>query len=288
MIREFEYKIKEADAGKTIGDIIRRRFDISSHLLSYLKNHDGILLNDVLVTVRKVGSTGDILKIVIRDKKSKNIVPVNLPLDILYEDEDILAVNKGINMPVHPSINNYTNTLGNAVMYYYRDCDFTFRPVNRLDRDTTGIVIIAKNMYAADKLSQQMRKGMLKKYYYALADGILDQKMGIIDAPIAREKESMIKRCVSLNGKPARTGYKVVREYDGKSLVDITLYTGRTHQIRVHFSYIGHPLSYDYLYGEEVSGRSFILHCRKIELFHPVSGEKMIIASELDDKINEM
>lgn len=288
MIREFEYKITQSDLERNVGDIIKREFDISSHLLSYLKNNNGIFLNDVSVTVRKKGLTGDVLKIVIRDKKSENIVPVNLPFDILYEDEDILVVNKGKNMPVHPSINNYTNTLGNAVMYYYRDFDFTFRPVNRLDRDTTGIVLIAKNMYAADKLSKQMNQGRFKKYYTALTDGTFDKKAGIIDAPIARENESMIKRCVSSVGKSARTGYEVVKESSTKSLVNITLYTGRTHQIRVHFAHIGHPLSYDYLYGQEVKGKSFILHCSKIEFFHPVSNEKMIIESDFDDKINEM
>ena len=276
------------DNDKTVGEIIRRYFDISSHLLAYLKNNDGIYLNDQPVTVRKTVRTGDTLMLVLRDAKSPNIVPVNLPLEIVYEDEDILVVDKPHNMPVHPSINNYTNTLANAVMYYYRNEAFTFRAVNRLDRDTTGLVVIAKNRYSADILSRQMKDGVFKKEYTALVEGILCQKEGEISAPIRRECESVIKRCVSSDGKYALTKYRVMDERDNKSLVKIRLMTGRTHQIRVHFAYIGHPLCYDYLYGTEIKGKTFYLRCSRIEFNHPFTGKKTVFSLPSDKEISKL
>lgn len=287
-MRKLIHTVTTEEKGKTVGEIIRKHFDISSHLLAYLKNNQGIYLGDQLVTVRKTVSQGDILAIVIRDSKSPNIVAVNLPLDIVYEDEDILVVDKPQNMPVHPSINNYTNTLGNAVMYYYRHLDFTFRPVNRLDRDTTGLVVIAKNRYSADIISRQMKDGTFKKEYMALVEGILDKKEGEINAPIKRESQSVIRRCVSPEGKPAVTKYSVIEEYGDKSLVRIRLMTGRTHQIRVHFSYIGHPLCHDYLYGREEAGKTFNLRCSKVEFFHPVTGQKMSFSLPFDKEVSDL
>lgn len=277
-MRKLSYTITTEENNKTVGEIIRKHFDISSHLLAYLKNNQGIYLGDELVTVRKAVREGDTLTLIIRDIKSPNIVAVNLPLDIVYEDEDILVVDKPQNMPVHPSINNYTNTLGNAVMYYYRHLDFTFRPVNRLDRDTTGLVVIAKNRYSADIISRQMKDGTFKKEYMAIVEGIFDKKEGEINAPIKRESESVIRRCVSPDGKTALTKYKVVEEYGDKSLVKIRLMTGRTHQIRVHFSHIGHPLCYDYLYGREEKGKTFNLRCSRVEFVHPFTGRKVVFS----------
>lgn len=287
-MRELIHTVTSEEHGKAVGDIIRLNFDISSHLLAYLKNNQGIYLGDELVTVRKTVASGDILTLKIRDIKSPNIVPVNLPLKIVYEDEDILVVDKPENMPVHPSINNYTNTLGNAVMYYYRHEEFTFRPVNRLDRDTTGLVVIAKNRYAADIISRQMKEGLFKKEYMAVVEGIIEEKEGEINAPIKRESESVIKRCVSEDGKAALTKYRVVDECDNKSLVKINLLTGRTHQIRVHFSHIGYPLCYDYLYGNEQKGKTFCLRCSKVEFFHPFTGKNISFSLPFDKEISKL
>ena len=287
-MRKLVHTIKSEERHKTVGEIIGRNFCISSHLLAYLKNNQGIYLNSELVTVRKVVSEGDTLELVLRDQKSPNIVPVNLPLDIVYEDEDILVLDKPSNMPVHPSINNYTNTLANGVMYYYREQEFTFRPVNRLDRDTTGLVIVAKNRYSADILSKQMKDGTFKKQYTALIEGVMECKEGEIEAPIKREKESVIKRCVSTDGKYALTKYTVIDETEDKSLVNIRLMTGRTHQIRVHFSYIGHPLCYDYLYGNEIKGKTFYLRCSEVEFIHPFTQKKCVFSLPMDAEISKL
>lgn len=277
-MRKFIHTVTAEEKNKTVGEIIGKNFHISSHLLAYLKNNRGIYLNDCLVTVRKTAEPNDILTLVLRDTGSPNIVAVNIPLDIVYEDEDILVVDKPANMPVHPSINNYTNTLANGVVYYYGEEKITFRPVNRLDRDTTGLVLIAKNRYSADILSRQMKDGTFRKEYVALVEGILQSKEGEISAPVKRESESVIRRCVSPDGKYAVTRYRVIDEGNGKSLVRIRLLTGRTHQIRVHFSHIGHPLCYDYLYGTEKKGKTFYLRCVQIEFVHPVTGKNVTIS----------
>ena len=271
-------------SGVALRDIIKKELRIPSKLLASLKR-DGIIEYDgkrVNVDIRV--SQGGRVRLVLPDEEgSETIVPVNMPLDILYEDEDILAVNKSADMPTHPSMHNYDNTLGNAVMYYYRGRNFVFRPVNRLDRDTTGVVIIAKNRLACARLSEQMTEGVFQKTYFAKACGIINDDHGFIDAPIAREQESVIKRCVRDDGKRALTEYEVLERNFGENttLVKVTLHTGRTHQIRVHFSHIGHPLLYDFLYGNEVKGKTVLLHCGSITFEHPTEKKKVCIKAPI-------
>ena len=276
-MRELTLNISAIEAGTDVGTLLKKHLKLSSRLITKLKNSGGIILNEEIVTVRKIVSEGDILTVKMPEGRSENVVPVELPLDILYEDEDILIVNKPQNMPVHPSMNNYKNTLGNAVMYYYKDIPFVYRPVNRLDRDTTGIVIIAKTPQASHDLSRQMQQGEFKKEYLALVSGCPDAEYGIIDAPIKREQESIITRCVAPDGQRAVTEYTIIKKHEDCSVAHIKLHTGRTHQIRVHFAHIGHPLMYDYLYGTEVEGKTFCLHCYKLKFFHPTTKERVCI-----------
>lgn len=277
---DFELKIKKEHEEYSVGELIAKNFKISSRMLTKLKNNDGIKLNGEHITVRGKVKEGDILSLIFPKEQSKNVVPVNLPLNILFEDEHLIIVNKPKDMPVHPSLNNYTNTLGNAVMYYFKDIPFVYRPVNRLDRDTTGIVIIAKSAYAHNSLSMQMQRNIFKKTYTAVTSCVPVPEKGIIDAPIRREQESIIKRIVAPDGQRAVTEYETISVKDGKAVVRVLLHTGRTHQIRVHFSHIGAPLLYDYLYGEEVEGKTFMLHCTKLEFLHPITEEKMEIVCE--------
>ena len=239
--------------------------------------YGGILLNGKAVTVRATVNEGDKIEIFLEQEKSDGIPPMQIPLRILYEDDDILAVDKPTNMPTHPSKGNNLPTLANAVMGYYGG-DFVFRSVNRLDRDTSGVVIIAKNKIAASALSTSMKKGLWSKKYHAMVEGIPAPSEAIVDAPIERVAEGNIKRMVRPDGKRAITKYKVIEAYENKSLCEITLLTGRTHQIRVHMSYIGHPLVSDFLYGQKTD-EEYYLRCKEISFPHPKSNEIIVISS---------
>ena len=235
----------------------------------------GIFLNGNAVTVRATVNVGDRVEIFLEEEKSEGIPPMDIPLKVLYEDGDILAVDKPTDMPTHPSKGNNLPTLANAVMGYYGG-NFVFRSVNRLDRDTSGIVIIAKNQISASKLSTSMKKGLWNKKYQAIVNGCPNPKEGRIDAPIERIEEGNIKRTVRPDGKRAITDYRVIEEYENSSLCEISLLTGRTHQIRVHMSHIGHPLRSDFLYGTK-SEAEYFLRCVEISFPHPQSGQIIVI-----------
>ena len=279
-MRELKLIVQSEQIDKTVGWLLVNHFKLSKRLITKLKQDPkGILLNGEHITVRGIVKQGDELLVTMPENQSLNVIPVEMPLDILYEDEDILAVNNTQDMPVHPSLNNFYNTLGNAVMYYYKDKPFVFRAVNRLDRDTTGVVIIAKTPQASHNLSVQMQKGIFKKTYLCITDGVPSPKHGEINAPIRREAESIIKRIVALDGKRAVTQYEVLEDNGINALVKVNLLTGRTHQIRVHFSYIGYPLKNDFLYGTQAGDEAFMLHCAEIKFNHPVTKEPLIISA---------
>lgn len=281
-MRELKFTIDDNFNGKTVKTVLESHFKLSKRLITKLKQDEkGILLNGEHITVRGIVKTGDVLSVNMPEKISENVIPVEMPIDILYEDEDILAVNKPKDMPVHPSLNNYDNTLGNAVMYYYKDKPFVYRAVTRLDRDTTGVVVIAKTPQAGHNLSVQMQKGIFEKTYFCITEGVPCPEKGVIDAPIKREQESIIKRIVSPDGKKAVTEYEVVEKNRENALVKVNLLTGRTHQIRVHFSHIGYPLKNDFLYGTQTQNEEFMLHCEQVSFNHPVSGVKITIKAPL-------
>ncbi len=266
----------------TVKSVLKNQFNMPSSVVTALKTSGGILVNGENVTVRKLMQKGDELKLIIPDTPPSEIVKTKGTLHILYEDEDILCVNKPSAMPTHPSQNHYTDTLANLVCYYYRDVPFTFRVSNRLDSYTSGVVIIAKNMYSASFLcTNEFRKDM-SKTYYALCRGIFKNKKGTITVPIGRCSDSTIKREVNPNGKYAITDYEVVEEINGNSLVKLNLHTGRTHQIRVHMAYVGHPLLNDFLYDENADcDKHFYLHCQKISFVHPYTKQNITIEAPM-------
>lgn len=257
----------------TMKDYLRHR-GLSVTLVKKAK-YGGIHLNGEVVTVRAEVNLGDLIEIYAEDNVSEGIPPMDISLTVLYEDEDILAVDKPTDMPTHPSKGNNLPTLANAVMGYYGG-DFVFRSVNRLDRDTSGIVIIAKNQFSAGALSSTMKKGLWNKKYHALVSGIPTEKSGVVDAPIERVEEGNIKRMVREDGKRAITEYSVIEEYEKDCLCELHLLTGRTHQIRVHMAHIGHPLVSDFLYGTP-SDKEYYLRCKEISFPHPRTGENIII-----------
>ena len=217
---------------------------------------------------------------------SDGIIPVSMPLSILYEDEDILVINKPADMPVHPSIGNYTNTLANGVAAYLdaKGEHSPFRCINRLDRDTSGALILAKNAFSAAVLSTQMRNRQIRRTYLAVVEGITPPN-GTISAPISRVDDSVIERHVDfLHGEPAVTHYERLETKNEYSLLEIHLETGRTHQIRVHMGYIGHPLPADYLYHPEYDCfKRQPLHSLQLEFRHPVTDKSMCLLAPVPE-----
>lgn len=282
-LREFILDIGNDFTGRDIKFILTNYWGFSGSLITALKKGDSILLNGKKEFVNKVVSRGDVLKISLPETSSDNIVPNPIPLDILYEDEDILIVNKPANMPTHPSIGHYTGTLANAVMNYYKDIPFTFRAVTRLDRDTSGVVLIAKHIVSADRLSKSLIDGSFEKEYLAVCIGTPSPLKGSIDVPIKREQDGIIKRCISDDGKLSLTDYEVIKEKDGLSLVRLYPKTGRTHQLRLHLSHIGTPILGDFLYGKEITGERTRLHCHTLHFPHPFSGKVMEISAPLPE-----
>ena len=279
MNRVLTYEITAEQEGTKIGDFLRTA-GYSRHVIIHLKKtENGILLNGEWAYVGQFLKEGDHLEIrIIEFQSSEQIVPAELPLDIVYEDEDLLIINKPADMPIHPSINNYDNTLANALMWYYQQKGetFVYRCINRLDRDTTGLLIVAKNMLSGGILSDMSKKREIHREYLAIAEGKVPQE-GVIDAPIARKEESVIERCVDFEkGDRAVTHYWRLDYRNGYSLVRLKLETGRTHQIRVHMKYLGHPLTGDYLYNPDYRILNHqALHSWKLAFRHPITGAQM-------------
>ena len=255
-----------------LSDFLKKKIGFSTSLVTKVK-FGGVRLNGSVVTMRATVKNGDTIQITFPEETSENIEPIPLPLDILFEDEHVLIVNKPADMPTHPSKGNSLPTLANAVSAYLGE-PFVFRAINRLDRGTSGIVIIAKNPFSAAKLGRAMKERKINKKYIALVSGVPSPKEDRITAPIAREIEGNIKRVVRDDGKEAITDYKVLSvTEDGNSICEIKLHTGRTHQIRVHMAYIGHPLVNDFLYGKEENGENYSLTCSEISFPHPLTDE---------------
>ena len=275
-----EISVSEKYDGIKIVDFLKIEAQFSKTLIKRVK-FGGVAVNGEVVTMRKILKTGDLVKITMPSENSENVERIYAPLDIVYEDEGILVVNKPRNMPTHPSRGNSLVTLANAVAYYL-DSPTVFRAVNRLDRDTSGLVLIAKNAFYGGLLGKMMKNREIVKKYTAVISGVPNERHGIIDAPIAREIEGEIKRAVRADGKRAVTEYEIIKTGDGFSVARITLHTGRTHQIRVHFAHIGHPLVNDFLYGTRQSGsETYTLHCSNLDFIHPVKGTRLNLNSEL-------
>ena len=279
-----------------IKEILKSYFEISDRLLIKLKKNQKIFLNGSPVYINKEVNIGDIILVNLDfEEESENIVPKEMNLNIVYEDDYLLIINKPAGIPVHPSIAHYENSLSNGIKHYFNTINLNkkIRPVNRLDKDTSGLVIFAKHEYIQECLVRQMKMNLFKKEYLALLTGILNDKNGKIDAPIARKDGSIIEREINQNGETAITYFEVKNEYNISnellSLVKFTLETGRTHQIRLQSKYIGHPILSDSLYGNKstlISRQA--LHAYKITFIHPINKEKIILEIDLPDDIKNI
>lgn len=275
------FSINSSEDGKTLGEVLLKR-GVSRRLVTRLKRiENGILCNGEKIRTIDLVKQGD--KIILSEQDEKFLEPnISLNVPIVFEDEHLIVFNKPPFMPVHPSIKHQGDTLGN---YFAAYCDgLTFRPVNRLDRDTSGCVVVAKNQYSALALQKT-----IDKVYFAVCHGH-PEKTGCIDLPIARENESIIKRCVSSEGQSAVTNYEVIAQNEEYSLVKIILETGRTHQIRVHFSYIGHPLAGDDMYGGERTDffERQALHCGEVSFTHPITNTLIGVKAEHEFDLDKL
>lgn len=287
MDRIFHYQITENEQNTTVLDFLRKK-GFSRHILSSMKaDKEALTRNGQRIGGREHLLAGDHFRVrLLETIDSDGIVPVSMPLSILYEDEDILVINKPADMPVHPSIGNYTNTLANGVTAYLdaKGEHSPFRCINRLDRDTSGALILAKNAFSAAVLSTQMRNRQIRRTYLAVVEGITPPN-GTISAPISRVDDSVIERHVDfLHGEPAVTHYERLETKNEHSLLEIHLETGRTHQIRVHMEYIGHPLPADYLYHPEYDCfKRQPLHSLQLEFRHPVTDKSMCLLAPVPE-----
>lgn len=293
MERIITYHIDITSEGLRIEQYLRRRGYSYQNLTQLKKMPESILINSVWSYMHTQLKNGDILTVHIRETESSpNIPAVKLPLDIIYEDEDIIVVNKPAGMPVHPSLNNYRNSLANALMYYYQKQGkpFIFRCTNRLDRDTSGLTIIAKHMVSSSILSGMGVRHEITREYLAIVRGSVIPSEGTISAPIGRTGSSLIERRIDLeNGDRAVTHYRVIDEKNGHSLISLILETGRTHQIRVHMKYIGHPLIGDYLYNPDMEYISRqALHSYRLSFVHPITEESLEFTAPMPEDMKRV
>ena len=283
MDRIFHYGILKTEEGTSIREYLQNR-GYSRHILAHIKRtENGILRNGAAVPVTVILRAGDRLDIYLKEvPPSEHISPAPVPFSIVYEDEDLLVVNKPADTPIHPSFNNHGNTLANGIIQYYENKGetFVFRCINRLDRDTSGLLIVAKNMLSGSILSSTFKnaRGEIRRTYLAIAEGQVNRS-GTITAPIGRKEGSVLERRVDFEkGEYAVTRYEplLYRKDLDLTLVALRLETGRTHQIRVHMGYLGHPLIGDYLYYPR---RDLItrqaLHSWKLEFLHPITKEHL-------------
>ena len=287
-----KYIVEENNKYKTIRDVLKNEFKISSRLLTKLRINKKVLLNGFYTYFDKELNFNDIVEVCLDyDEDNSNIVANNIPLDIIYEDEAFIIINKSAGIAIHPSCLHYDTSLSNGVKYYFDKIGLNkkIRPVNRLDKDTSGLVIFAKNEYIQECLVRQMNLDLFYKEYIAIVNGILEQENGIINAPIARKENSIIERCISAEGETAVTHYEVLENFDNLSLVKCILKTGRTHQIRVHFSFLGHPIIGDTLYGEKSTMISRqALHAYKVKFIHPITKNEIEFCAPLPDDFKEV
>lgn len=275
-----------------VKEVLKAEFSMSDRLLLKLKKLDKIYLNGNVTSVNHPVLENNLIECYLDyEEDNSNIVPTEMPLNIIYEDEAYIVVNKPAGIPVHPSMDHYTDSLSNEIAFYFNQIGLKkkIRPVNRLDKDTSGIVIFAKNEYIQECLVRQMKSKEFIKKYIAVVNGNLDNLEGTINAPIDRKEGSIIERCVSETGDIAITHYKVLKRKTDFDIVECILETGRTHQIRVHFAYLGHSLLSDTLYGTSSSliNRQ-ALHAYKVEFTHPLSKKKVKYIATVPEDLNKL
>ncbi|NRY61469.1 RluA family pseudouridine synthase [Clostridium beijerinckii] len=290
-----EKQVVNIEKGTKIREYLKVELGLSTRLIRSASLGKRIFVNDEVVKMNRVLNEGEIIKIDLEKDESQDIAPEKMDIDIVYEDEDILVVNKKPFMVVHPTKSYQSGTLANGVINYFMESNQNciVRLVSRLDMNTSGLIIIAKNQFSHGMLSKEMSENKVEKKYLALVHGIMKEKQGTIDLPIYKPEgiENGIRRVIDERGQRSITHYKVVEEYNESSLVECKLETGRTHQIRVHLSHLGHPIYGDTLYGdgdEEDLIKRQALHAFGLDFKSPRSGEILSLRAELPDDMKEL
>lgn len=293
---KYEHTVTTEETGLTINQILKRNYKFSSRFKTKMKYQSLVDLNGTPAPGYLRPEVGDVIGVRLPEETS-DFEPEDIPLDIIYEDEDLILINKQPGIIVHPTKGHPEHTIANGVMKYMADTDQSFkvRFANRIDMDTSGIIIVAKNANSQNELSSQMRAGTVVKKYKALVEGIIEEDAFSIELPVGRPSPESIQRAVmDEGGKSAHSEILVLEhfrseKYGDHTLVEVRIKTGRTHQIRVHLSHIGHPIAGDSLYG----GRTDLidrqaLHAYHIEFSHPMSGERVSFDAPLPEDIAEI
>ena len=286
-----QFTISADQDGMLLRDFLKKHCKLSHRMTKRLKySEGGITVNGEAVTVRRVLHAGDLLALAAEDTSpTEKIRPVELPIDILYEDEELVVPSKPANMPTHPSHDHYDDTVANALCHRYEQMGipFCFRPINRLDRDTSGLLLIARGQIAADRLNRAMREGHIRKSYLAILEGAPEPPEGEIETHLCRTDASIIVRRVCTpeeGGDYALTRYRTLAVSGGYALVEASPITGRTHQLRVHFAHLGHPIVGDDMYGHSHPHMPRqALHAHTLTFPHPTDGRTVTVHAPLPE-----
>ncbi len=282
-----KYTKIENDNFRTLRQVLDNKFKISYILRLKLKRSKQIFVNGNNTYLDYELKPNDVVTVNLDfEEEAENIVPTKMNLDIIYEDECFIILNKPAGISTHPTMRHFSDTIANGLKFYFDSINFKrkIRPVNRLDINTSGLVIFAKNEYVHSILSRQMQEGIFKKEYIAICEGLFANNVGTINAPIGRKNGSIIERTVASDGQKAITNYTVINKFKNYTELLINLETGRTHQIRVHMAYIGHPILGDTLYGHEshlISRQA--LHSYKVSFLHPIKNQKVEFVAPLPE-----
>lgn len=277
-------------SGLSIEEELREKHGISGRLSRRLQRNNQLYLNGKATKGNVLAKKGDKIAILM-EEEIENSIPIDIPIEIIYEDYDLLILNKQPNIVVHPTKTHLDDTIANGVAYYFKSKNINkkVRFVNRLDMGTSGILVIAKNSFAHQQLSKQMEENKIEKIYTAIVEGIIQKEEGTIEAPIGKKEDEPMIREVMEDGQYALTKYKVIKRYKDATLVQVKIETGRTHQIRVHMKYIGHPIIGDVLYNEEsrfVNRQA--LHAHYFKFKHPRTGEEKEIRVDFPEDIKSL
>ena len=291
-----EKNVTNIEEGTKIREYLKTELGLSTRLIRSASINKKIFVNGQVVKMNRVLTLGEIIKIDLEKDESQDIAPEKMDIDVVYEDEDILVVNKKPFMVVHPTKSYQSGTLANGIINYFMESkqNCIVRLVSRLDMNTSGLIIIAKNQFSHGMLSKEMSENKVEKRYLAIVHGIMEEKQGTIDLPIYKPEgvENGTKRIIDERGQRSITHYKVVEEFNEASLVECKLETGRTHQIRVHLNHLGHPIYGDTLYGngeeEEELIKRQALHAYGLNFKSPRTGEELALRAELPEDMKEL
>jgi len=288
----YQYIIKNEDTELPIKELLKRRLGISTRLLRKLKEGDCVYLDGRTIRLCEKGKAGERITLLLPEESS-GFIPEAIPIEVIFEDPDLLAINKQPGFVVHPTKGHPCHTIANGLMKYMLDRGdrYKIRFINRLDMDTTGILLIGKNSHCQDDFSKQAAAGRIEKKYLAVVKGLVMQDGGTIDLPVGKPVDDQLRRAVIPDGYPSITHYEVLERFDrGYTLVRLLLETGRTHQIRVHMSHIGHPVIGDVLYGGEAVHliERQALHAEELHFNHPITGERLSLYAPLPEDMKRL